>query len=194
MRKLLLIFAHPAMHKSQVNRQLLAVARECPFVTAHDLYENYPDFNIDISREQELLVQHDVIVWQHPFYWYSAPAIVKEWCDLVLEYGFAYGAGGTSLNGKGWAHALTAGGSRDSYKEGGHNRYTIRELLNPFDQTARLCGMDFLPPFVVFGTLNFGSAKLPKKILDQYQEYLETLGGTVPAVDFLSLPQIEGRA
>ena len=66
----------------------------------HDLYEAYPDFDIDVRREQELLAAHEVIVLQHPFYWYSAPALLKEWQDLVLEHGWAYGSGGTALRGK----------------------------------------------------------------------------------------------
>ena len=60
-------------------------------VRLHDLYEAYPDFLIDVEAEQALLLEHDVIVFQHPVYWYSSPAILKEWQDLVLEHGFAYG-------------------------------------------------------------------------------------------------------
>jgi voltage-gated potassium channel Kch len=110
MRKVLLLYAHPAPHKSRVNRQLVRAARDLPGVTLHDLYEAYPDLDIDVRREQERLRAHDVILFQHPFYWYSTPAIVKEWIDLVLEYGWAYGEGGHALAGKAWVHALTAGG------------------------------------------------------------------------------------
>jgi glutathione-regulated potassium-efflux system ancillary protein KefG len=36
----------------------------------------------------------------HLLYWYSTPAILKEWQDLVLEHVFAYGHEGTKLHGK----------------------------------------------------------------------------------------------
>jgi Flavodoxin-like fold len=66
----------------------------------------YPDFHINVAREQELLTLHDVIVFQHPLYWYSYPAILKEWQDLVLESGFAFGHMGTRLAGKLLLHAI----------------------------------------------------------------------------------------
>ena len=59
------------------------------------------NFFIDVHAEQKLLLDHDIIIWQHPFYWYSAPAIIKEWMDLVLEHGFAYGENGRSLEANG---------------------------------------------------------------------------------------------
>ena len=92
-RRVLVLFAHPALERSRVNRHLVEVARAVPGVKVHDLYEVYPAFNINAKREQQLLLEHDVIVFQHPFYWYSTPAILKEWQDIVLEHGWAYGAG-----------------------------------------------------------------------------------------------------
>ena len=119
----------------------------------NDLYESYPDFHINIAREQALLLEHDVIIFQHPFYWYSSPAILKQWQDLVLEYGFAYGRDGTQLNGKLFLTAISTGGPGSAYQRSGYNYFTVRELLAPFEQTARLCGMTYLPPFVVPGVL-----------------------------------------
>ena len=100
MLKLLIVFAHPALERSRVNRRLVEAIGDLEGVAVHDLYEAYPEFDIDVRREQELLAAHDVIVLQHPFYWYSAPAILKEWQDLVLEHGWAYGRNGTALRGK----------------------------------------------------------------------------------------------
>ena len=119
----------------------------------NDLYESYPNFHVNIAREQALLLEHDVIIFQHPFYWYSSPAILKQWQDLVLEYGFAYGRDGTRLNGKLFLTAISTGGPSSAYQRSGYNYFTVRELLAPFEQTARLCGMTYLPPFVVPGVL-----------------------------------------
>jgi glutathione-regulated potassium-efflux system ancillary protein KefG len=121
-------------------------------VTVNDLYERYPDFDIDVEREQALLTSHDVVVLQHPFYWYSTPSILKEWQDLVLEHGWAYGQEGRALRGKLMLSVLTAGSGEDAYAADGSNRFTIRQLLAPVEQTARLCGMRYLAPFVVHGT------------------------------------------
>ena len=148
----LVLFAHPALERSRVHRRLLEAIEGCPGVTVHDLYEAYPDFDIDVRREQEQLAAHGTIVLQHPLFWYSSPALVKQWLDLVLEHGWAYGRQGTALHGKRLLCALTTGGGEAAYQREGYNRFTIRELLAPLEQTARLCGMEFLPPFVVHGT------------------------------------------
>jgi glutathione-regulated potassium-efflux system ancillary protein KefG len=151
--RVLILFAHPALEKSRVNRQLVRAVRDLPGVTVNDLYESYPEHDIDVAREQELLLAHDVIVFQHPFFWYSTPAILKEWQDLVLQHGWAYGSGGTALHGKWLLSAITTGGRETAYCREGYNHFTVRELLAPIEQTARLCGMEYVPPFVVHGTL-----------------------------------------
>jgi glutathione-regulated potassium-efflux system ancillary protein KefG len=148
----LVLFAHPAVRRSRVNRALAAAARAVDGVTFHDLYEAYPELDIDVRREQELLVGHRHVVLQHPFYWYSTPAILKQWQDLVLEHGWAYGHEGRALAGKTLLGAITTGGRESSYGRSGSNRFTMRELLAPLEQTATLCGMRYLPPFVVHGT------------------------------------------
>ncbi len=151
-RRVQVLLAHPSLDRSEVNRPMFDAIRHLDGVTPVDLYAEYPDFQIDIDREQERLLAHDVIVFQHPLYWYSTPAILKEWQDLVLEHGFAYGREGTALRGKMMLSAISAGGGEAAYRKDGLNRFTISELLRPFEQTAMLCGMRWLPPFVVHGT------------------------------------------
>jgi glutathione-regulated potassium-efflux system ancillary protein KefG len=153
MRRVLVLFAHPVLERSRVNRCLLEGITDLEGVTIRDLYEDYPTLSINVEREQADLLAHDVIVFQHPFYWYSCPAILKEWQDLVLEHGWAYGVGGTKLRGKITLNAVTTGGPAQAYQRGGYNRYTVRELLAPWDQTAHLCGMRFLAPFAVHAAL-----------------------------------------
>lgn len=174
MRRVLVLFAHPVLERSRVNRGLLDSIRDLEGVTIHDLYETYPTLAIDVGREQELLLAHDAIVFQHPFYWYSTPAILKEWQDLVLEHGWAYGAGGTKLRGKLTLNAVSTGGPRQAYEKGGYNRFTVRELLAPYDQTAHLCGMRFLAPFVVHAALKLvGDDIAPNR--DRYRRLIEAL-------------------
>lgn len=157
MRRVLILFAHPVLERSRVNRRLLDAVKGLDGVTIQDLYEEYPTMSIDVEREQELLLAHDVIVFQHPFYWYSGPAILKEWQDLVLEHGWAYGRGGTHLRGKITLNVISTGGPETAYHKDGYNRFTMRELLAPWDQTAHLCGMTFLAPYAVHAALKVTS-------------------------------------
>jgi len=152
MIRILILFAHPALQKSRVHRELINEIGKIEGVTFRDLYELYPDLDIDIKTEQALLLENDLIIFQHPFYWYSTPAILKEWQDLVLEHGWAYGHEGIALRGRKMFSVISTGGREEAYQKEGYNRYTIRELLNPIDQTAYLCGMEYLPPFVIHGT------------------------------------------
>jgi len=152
MDTILLMLAHPRFEKSRANRALLTAVQDLPFVTVHDLYEQYPDFNINIEREHELLIQHQIIIWQYPIYMYSPPAILKQWMDLVLEHGWAHGPGGNNLEGKLLCNAVTAGGSTESYTADGFNKHPLYEFLRPFEQTARLCKMIWLPIFSIQGT------------------------------------------
>jgi len=152
MARVLILFAHPALERSRVHRALLRAVPDVPDLTLNDLYEAYPRLDIDVAREQKLLVEHDVVVFQHPLYWYSTPPILKQWQDLVLEHGWAYGSRGHALDGKTFLSVVSAGGPQVAYQVGGYNRLTIRQLLAPVEQTALLCRMRFLPPFVVWGT------------------------------------------
>ena len=149
--RILILFAHPSQHRSEVNRPLIEASKTVDGVSVVDLYAEYPNFRIDIDREQQRLREHDIIVFMFPLYWYSTPSILKEWQDLVLEYGFAYGHDGNVLRGKRLLCAVTAGGTEDAYRTSGYNHYSIRELLRPIEQTATLCGMVYLPPFALFG-------------------------------------------
>jgi glutathione-regulated potassium-efflux system ancillary protein KefG len=172
---ILIQFAHPAFKKSRINKALLAAITGLEQVTINDLYEAYPDFDIDVRREQKLLLEHDIIVFQHPLFWYSTPALLKQWEDLVLEYGFAYGEEGTKLAGKRFLTATTAGGPENAYQRDGHNYYQIRELLTPIEQTVRLCAMIYLPPFVVFGALGIKYESEAQTYANRYRELIVAL-------------------
>jgi glutathione-regulated potassium-efflux system ancillary protein KefG len=172
--KILILFAHPRLEKSRINRALLHSIPQQPDITVHDLYELYPDFNVDVEKEKSLLLQHDIIIWHHPFYWYSSPPLLKQWLDMVLEYGWAYGRGGTALKDKLVFNTITTGGAREAYSREGHNYFTIRELLTPFEQTARLCKMIYLPPFAVQGTHQLNDQQI-QTCSEQYTHLLQKL-------------------
>jgi glutathione-regulated potassium-efflux system ancillary protein KefG len=174
-RRILVLLAHPVLERSRVNRRLASAIQAVPGVTLHDLYETYPTLDIDVRREQALLLEHDVVVFQHPFYWYSVPSLLKEWQDLVLEHGWAYGKDGTQLRGKITLNVVSTGGPQQVYRHEGRNRFTMREFLAPWDQTAWLCGMKYLAPFVVHGSFRLNSDADVAPHAAAYRRLLEAL-------------------
>ncbi len=154
---------------------MLDYIRDLEHVHIRDLYALYPEMDIDIRAEQAALLEHDIIVFHHPFFWYSVPPILKEWQDLVLEHGWAYGREGSALEGKWFLSVLTTGGQREAYCEEGYNNYTIRQLLAPLRQTATLCRMQNLPPFVVHGTHVISSDEV-RRHAARYRRLLTFIG------------------
>jgi glutathione-regulated potassium-efflux system ancillary protein KefG len=173
MPRLLIILAHPTLHTSRINRAMAEAVTGLDGVTLHDLYEQYPDMHIAVDAEQRLLSAHDIVVFQHPMFWYSCPAILKEWQDNVLQPGFAYGDG-AKLPGKRMLSAISTGGTSDAYARGGLNHFTIHELLAPFEQVARFCGMAWLPPFVVHGAFALAPNDISREA-SRYRDHIVTL-------------------
>ena len=182
MPSVLILFAHPALEKSRVHRAMLDAVPTRAGITLHDLYEAYPDLDVDVVREQALLEAHDVVVLQFPFYWYSTPPMLKQWQDLVLEHGWAYGATGTRLAGKTLLCALSAGGPQHAYRPEGYNRFTVRQLLAPIEQTATLCRMRYVAPFVVHGTHRLEPAEVAREAA-RYGRLLDRLQAGALALD-----------
>lgn len=153
MSKLLVYYAHPGQQFSHVNAAMWNASAEVEGITRVDLYAENPRFDINPDKEQERLLEHDIVLFQFPFFWYSTPSIIKEWQDLVLEHGFAYGHDGDKLAGKRMMLAITAAGPEDAYTPKGYQNHELRTFLTPLEQTANLCQMKFLPPYVLYGSL-----------------------------------------
>ncbi len=175
MAKLLVYYAHPGHRHSHVNRHMAKTASSISGISYVDLYSDYPRFDIDVDIEQRRLVDHDVILFQFPLFWYSTPSIIKEWEDLVLEHGFAYGSQGNELDGKRLMLAVTAAGPRDAYTPHGYQHYPLRTFLTPLEQTARLCKMQFPAPYVLYSALGAPDAGLVEPHVDGYRRLLEAI-------------------
>lgn len=178
-RGALLVFAHPYPERSFANRALLRRAREVEGVTVHSLYEEYPDFDVDVAREQAALTRADLVIWQHPIYWYSVPGLLKHWFDKVLARGWAYGADGNALRGKRCLWVATTGGDEAAYGNGGMHERPFVDFTPVVEQTARFCGMQWLEPFVVHGAPKRRPADLDA-LGDAYQTRLEQLLTAAP--------------
>lgn len=145
----LVILAHPSLNDQSIaNKIIVERIKQEDHVEIRNLYQMYPDFNIDVQAEQKALMEADTIVFQYPWYWYSIPGLLKEWIDRVFQYGFAYGSTGDKLHGKALQVSVTVGGSPDAYQTGGMHNHTVETFLRPLEQTAQLTGMVFKPPLV----------------------------------------------
>ncbi len=178
-KQILILYAHPAPHSRSVNCRLLESVRDLPGVLINDLYENHPDFHIPPKPEQERLRQVDLIVMQHPLYWYSSPGLLKHWQDVVLQEGFAFGKGGGVLRGKKLLTVVTIGHSAKSYQTEGYDRYPIRDFLRPFEQMAFHCGMTYLEPLAIYAAERLGDEQVAKQCAiyrQRLQAFLEGAG------------------
>ncbi len=175
MANLLVYYAHPGHKHSHVNRHMAKTAASLSGISYVDLYSDYPRLDIDVDAEQRRLVDHDVILFQFPLFWYSTPSIIKEWEDLVLEHGFAYGSQGTRLQDKRLMLAITAAGPEDAYTPQGYQHYPLRTFLTPLEQTARLCKMQFPAPYVLYSALGAPDAGLVDPHVDGYRRLLEAI-------------------
>ena len=154
------VAAHPNWRESRVNRRLFDAARQAPGVRVRDLYASYADYDIDVAAEQAAAAAARLVVLLHPVQWYSMPALLKLWLDEVLTHGWAYGRGGRALQGKDLWLVATTGGPESSYHPQGYNRYFFDAFLPPYEQTAALCGMRFLPPLLLHGANRVSEAAL----------------------------------
>ena len=173
MRSLLLILAHPSPSRSRVNIPMFRAVSGIEGVETRDLYELYPDMHINVAAEQEALMRADTVVFQFPIFWFSSPALLKEWQDTVLTSGFAYGKG-NALKGKKFMVAVTSGGTSESYSSEGRHGADIAQYLAPFEQTARFCDMQVLNNFVVQDASTLDSEAVGR-MTSAYAERLKAL-------------------
>jgi glutathione-regulated potassium-efflux system ancillary protein KefF len=152
MADILILAAHPDLAHSRVTRSVMRQAEallESCSIALHDLYALYPDYDIDVAREQQALAAARVVVWVHPIHWYAMPPLMKLWLDEVFTFGWAYGPGGQALHGKALWLVTSTGGGEDAYQDSGHHGHAFEAFLLPYVQTARLTAMCWMPPLVL---------------------------------------------
>lgn len=157
----LVLYAHPAPQRAPLMRALAEAASALPGVLVQDLYERYPDFDVDGAHERALLDSARLLVLLHPIRWYGMPSLLKEWMEVVLQPGWAYGHEGKgALCGKGFWLVTTTGSGPDAYRPGGLHGRPFADFLPPFEQAAALCGMDWIEPFVMHGAGQLDAAAI----------------------------------
>jgi glutathione-regulated potassium-efflux system ancillary protein KefF len=168
---ILVLYAHPHHERSIAQRALLSGIDGLPGVEIHRLYDRYPDFAIDAAAERARLASAHTLVWQHPLYWYAAPALLKLWFEVVLTRGWAWGEGATALAGKHVLWVTSTGAPEDGYRADGLHGHALHEFASVLRQTARFCGMTWEEPLVVHGAHRIDAAALA----DAARRYRERL-------------------
>lgn len=154
MKNIVLISGHPDISHSTANRIITEELLADKNITAADIKLNYPDYNFDIEKEQQLLLSADLIIMQTPFIWYGLPGHVKLWMEKVFTYGFAHGEGGDKLKGKSFLLSLTLGGTAEAYSAAGHHQHSVEYFIKPIELFLKYCGVNFLKPVYSYGMLS----------------------------------------
>ncbi|MFJ6122627.1 NAD(P)H-dependent oxidoreductase [Streptomyces sp. NPDC092129] len=170
----LVLLAHPDLGRSRINSALADAVRDLDHVTLHDIHAAYPDRVIDVTAEQRLVREHDVIVFQFPLHWYSVPGFLKQWLDEVMLRDFAYDSG-PLLGGKTLQLVTSTGGVEEAYRPGGFHCFTVGELLRPLEQTAHRMGLAYAEPLVLHDARGTGDEELALHA-KRYRELLASLG------------------
>ncbi|WP_172254467.1 NAD(P)H-dependent oxidoreductase [Saccharibacillus deserti] len=173
MKRTLVVLAHPALSTSRVNRRWREELLRYPEqIDLHELYDEYPDGQIDVRQEQQRLERYDRVILQFPLYWYSYPPLLKKWFDDVFAYGWAYGSKGEKLKGKCFGAALSIGDHAHNYRPDGGVSYTVDEIIAPFKASLRHVGAIELPHFALFGASYQASDEEVAKSASAYVRYV----------------------
>jgi glutathione-regulated potassium-efflux system ancillary protein KefF len=174
---ILVLYAHPYPHYSRACATLLEAIQDLPELQVRSLYDIYPDFDIDIDAERAAVDGASLVLWMGPFYWYTVPALLKHWFEVVLVKGWAYGRGGTALRGKDCLWVTTTGGEPESFTAEGEHGHPFEAFSPVVEQTARFCGMNWLPPFTLHAAHQVRETVLREASV-QLRERLETWAAT----------------
>ena len=171
--KTLVILAHPNIDDSRVNKRWKQELVQYPDeIAIHELYKEYPDWNIDVEREQRLLEAHNHIIFQFPLYWYSYPPLLKKWLDDVFTHGWAYGSKGNKLNDKKFGIAMSIGDKKENYSPAGSISFTVDEVITPFKASMIHVGAIVLPYLAVFGSSFQASNEEINQSAKDYIDYI----------------------
>jgi len=128
LKKVVVLLAHPNMENSQANKALLDAIKDIEDVAIFNLYEMLEQDILNMDAWSRIISHANAVVYQFPFYWMSAPSLLKKWQDGI----FTYLAKTPAVAGKPLLVVTTTGSEFDAYRSGGRNRFTVDELLRPY--------------------------------------------------------------
>lgn len=183
MSKVVVISGHPNLDESHTNKVVLEeLSNKVESIDIRRLDTLYPDYQIDVEKEQAALIEADAVVFQFPYYWYSVPALLKKWIDDVFAFNFAFGPEGDKLKDKHFILSITVGGPEESYRPLGYNHFTIEQTLHPLEQLAYLSGMNYQKPVYTHGMVYIpGVYNKLEDVQAKARAHAERLAGRIDA-------------
>lgn len=173
MKNILVISGHTNLNDSYANKTILEeLTRTLPEAEYVYLDRLYPDFRVDAETEQQRLVRADIIVFQFPLFWYSAPSILNRYVEEVFKHGFSHGSTGDKLMGKQLVLSFTSGAPESMYQKGGLQNYPIEDFLPPFKQTTNLCRLKW-EGFVYTGGMSYANRNDESMLEMMYQKAVD---------------------
>jgi len=173
---IVVVHAHPYPAHSRGVKALLGAIRDLPDLQVRSLYEMYPDFDIDAAAERKAMEEASAIVFLHPLYWYTVPALLKHWIDTVPIRGWAYGEGGAALRDKACLWAVTTGGDEQAYSAAGRHGHPMATFTPVMEQTAKFCGMEWQEPFIVHAAHQKSDAEMAA-VASRFRDRLLEIAG-----------------
>ena len=167
MAKVLIISGHPNLKVSVANKAILeALEKVFPDAEIRKLDELYPNYKIEVAAEQAALEKADVIIFQFPFMWYSAPALLKLYIEEVFLQGWAYGLNVETLKDKKLIISFTTGAPEKFYKKDSILKHEPPEFNYCLEMVASRCHMK-LQPMIYNCAMSYmgGSEELKKTII-----------------------------
>ncbi len=173
LRKVVILLAHPNFRESQANKALLDAVKDIEGVAIFNLYDmQEPSFNVD--EWSKIISEASAVIYQFPFYWMSAPSLLKKWQDEV----FIFLSKTPAVAGKPLTVVTTTGSEYEAYRSGGRNRFTTDELLRPYQVSAIHSGMSWQTPIVIYGMGTVDAGKNIAEGANLYKQRIKILIGS----------------
>lgn len=167
MKNILIISGHTDLATSVANKTIIeTLAKKLPEAEIDKLDELYPDFKIDAEAEQKKLLKADIIVFQFPLFWYSAPSILHRWMEETFLHGFSHGSKGDKLKGKKLVLSVTTGAPEAMYSRDGAMGYTLDDFFNNYKAACGLTQMIYCGEIHTCG-VGYNNRTTPELIEEQ---------------------------
>lgn len=143
MKKVLIISGHTDLKHSVANKTILdELEKKLPQAEIVLLDALYPDFKIDVEKEQQRLLNADIIVFEYPVFWYSWTSLLHRYVEDVFLHGFSHGSTGDKLKGKKLVLSFTTGAPEAAYTKEAMG-ITLDDLQSPTKATCNLTQMEY---------------------------------------------------
>ena len=114
LRKVVILLAHPNIKGSQANKALIDAVSDIEGVAVFNLYELSEDIAFNVDEWSKIISDASAVIYQFPFYWMSAPSLLKKWQDEV----FTHLSKTPAVAGKPLMIVTTSGSEYDAYRSG----------------------------------------------------------------------------